>query len=200
MPLPHGFGAYRRREARVLEGFLKGSGGSVTSLTKGSAPESVPSSVPKSTPCTVTSNESKPDVLPTTDLRSNLAPPSNSDSTKTRFPPWSSPWYAQRLRDQTSPRAVALLRTLAHSHWQAEATEEVLIELNKLSLEDAAGAIQELRGPKCFIHGLGNSLTLNADLMTLDDQRHFVLKALVDSGCTGSSIDAGFVKGKGLNA
>ncbi|KAI9462688.1 hypothetical protein HD554DRAFT_2027459, partial [Boletus coccyginus] len=41
---------------------------------------------------------------------------------------------------------------------------------------------------------------LNTDLVTLDDQQHFSLKALVDSGCTGFSIDFGFVKVKGLNA
>ncbi|KIJ10923.1 hypothetical protein PAXINDRAFT_39120, partial [Paxillus involutus ATCC 200175] len=114
--------------------------------------------------------------------------------------PWSSPWYAQRLRDQPPSRAIALLRTLVHAHRQPEATEEVLLELNQLSLEDAAGAIQELRGPKRFIRGSGSSLTIGIDLVTLDDQRQFSLKALVDSGCTGSSIDSGFVKAKGLNA
>jgi len=38
------------------------------------------------------------------------------------------------------------------------------------------------------------------ELATLDDQRQFFLWGLVDSGCTGSSIDSGFVKAKGLNA
>jgi transposase InsO family protein len=87
-----------------------------------------------------------------------------------------------------------------HARRQPEATEEVLLELNQLSLEDAAGAIQELRSPKRFIRGNGNSLTVGVDLTALDDQRQFSLKALVDSGCTGSSIDSGFVRAKGLNA
>jgi len=38
------------------------------------------------------------------------------------------------------------------------------------------------------------------ELTTLDDQRQFFLRGLVDSGCTGSSIDSGFVNAKGLNA
>ncbi|KAF8833423.1 hypothetical protein BDN67DRAFT_869654, partial [Paxillus ammoniavirescens] len=108
-------------------------------------------------------------------------------------------WYAQRLRDQKPDRAIALLRTLTHSHHQLEATTDVLTQLNQLSLEDAANAIQELRGPKRFIRGVGNSLLLTAQLSTLDDQREFSLKALVDSGCTGSSIDTGFVQAKGIN-
>ncbi|KAF8126088.1 hypothetical protein EV363DRAFT_1108585, partial [Boletus edulis] len=113
--------------------------------------------------------------------------------------PWSSPWYTQRLRDQSNNQAIALLRTLAHSQRQAEATQEVLLQLNRLSFEDATKAVQELRGPRRFTRGSGNSLSLSAGLMTLDDQRQFTLCALVDSGCTGSSIDAGFVKAKGLN-
>lgn len=76
----------------------------------------------------------------------------------------------------------------------------MLQQLNQLSFEDTAKAIQELRGPKRFIRGIrGSSLTLQAELTTLDDQRQFSLQALVDSGCTGSSIDAGFVRAKGLN-
>ncbi|KIJ09774.1 hypothetical protein PAXINDRAFT_35052, partial [Paxillus involutus ATCC 200175] len=101
--------------------------------------------------------------------------------------------------DQKPVRAIALLRTLTHSQRQLEATEDVLIQLNKLSVEDAADAIYELRGPKHFIRGTGNSLNLTTQLSTLDDQREFSLRGLVDSGCTGSSIDAGFVQAKGLN-
>ncbi|KAF8545983.1 hypothetical protein OG21DRAFT_1400390, partial [Imleria badia] len=110
-------------------------------------------------------------------------------------------WYAQRLRDQSPSQALILLRILVHPRRQPEATEQVLQQLNHLSLMDATQAVQELQGPKRFIRGsrTGNSLTLQAELFTLDDQRTFSLQALVDSGCTGSSIDAGFVKAKGLN-
>ena len=145
--------------------------------------------------CTVSKNDSikiSPDLRPTK-VHSPKPPPP-------RATPWTSPWYACRLRDQKPFQAIALLRTLTHSQRHLEATEEVLQELNRLSLEDATNAIQELRGPKRFIHGTtGNSLTLRAELTTLDDQCQFSLHALVDSGCTGSLIDAGFVEAKGLN-
>ena len=67
-------------------------------------------------------------------------------------------------------------------------------------MEEATEAIRELQGPRHFIRGSGSSLTVGMELTTLDDQRQFSLRGLVDSGCTGSSIDSGFVKAKGLNA
>ena len=94
---------------------------------------------------------------------------------------------------------MTLLRVLVHPRRHPEATPEVLEELNRLTVEEATDAIQELRGPKRFICGSGSSLTVPAQLSTLDDQRQFSLRALVDSGCTGSSIDAGYVQAKGLN-
>jgi hypothetical protein len=37
------------------------------------------------------------------------------------------------------------------------------------------------------------------ELIILDDERQFSIQALVNSTCMGLSIDAGFVKAKGLN-
>src|ERR1700710_2097429 len=59
--------------------------------------------------------------------------------------PWSTLWYAHRLRDQPPENAANLLRTLVHHKRQMETTPEVLRELNALSLEDASDAIAELR-------------------------------------------------------
>lgn len=75
----------------------------------------------------------------------------------------------------------------------------MLQQLNNLTIEGATEAITELQGPKCYIRGSGNSLLVTTAITTLDDQRTFSMKALIDSGCTGSSIDAGFVKAKGMN-
>ena len=112
---------------------------------------------------------------------------------------WTSPWYACRLRDQKPFQAMTLLWVLVHPHRHPEATPEVLEELNRLTVEEATNAIQELRGPKHFICGSGSSLTVPTQLSTLDDQRQFSLRALVDSGCTGSSINIRLVEAKGLN-
>ena len=93
-----------------------------------------------------------------------------------------------------------MLCILVHTQRQPEATPEVLLQLNQLTVEEATEAIRELQGPRHFIRGSGSSLTVEMELTTLDDQRQFSLRGLVDSGCTGSSIDSGFVKAKGLNA
>ena len=75
---------------------------------------------------------------------------------------WTSPWYAQQLRDQKPSQAMILLRVLVHPRHHPEATPEVLDELNHLTTEEAADAIQELCGPRHFIHGSGSSLTILA--------------------------------------
>lgn len=91
-----------------------------------------------------------------------------------------------------------LLRMLAHPKHHLKTTPEVLREINALSLEEASEAINELSGPKHYIQGSGNLLTL-LQHWTLDNHRSFSIKALIDSGCTGSSIDAGFIAAKGIN-
>ena len=125
--------------------------------------------------------------------------PPNSSSNK-RATPWTPLWYAQHLRDQSPVQAVILLHLLVHTQHQPEATPEVLSQLNQLTVEEASDAIREMQGPRRFVQGSGNSFTVGMELTTLNDQRQFFLQGLVDSGCTGSSIDSGFVKAKGLNA
>jgi len=89
---------------------------------------------------------------------------------------------------------MTLLQILIHPRCCPEATSDVLEELNHVTIEEVTDAIQELRGPRRFICSSGrSSLTVPAQLSTLDDQCQFSLHALIDSGCTGSSIDARFV-------
>jgi transposase InsO family protein len=127
--------------------------------------------------------------------------PREAENPAARPEPWSASWFAHRFRDQPYERAIGLLRTAVHSKRHLEATREVLEQLNALSLDEATEAISELRGPKRYIRGSqgGNSLLMSAALTTIDDRRTFGTRALIDSGCTGSTIDAGFVAAKGIN-
>ena len=127
-------------------------------------------------------------------------PSSPASSPQKRAIPWTLPWYAQCLWDQSPTQAIILFHILVHTQHQPEATPEVLSQLNQWTVEEAPDAIRELQGPWHFIRGSGSSLTVRMELTTLDDQHQFSLWGLVDSGCTGSSIDSGFVKAKGLNA
>ncbi|KAG1774228.1 hypothetical protein EV702DRAFT_975035, partial [Suillus placidus] len=112
---------------------------------------------------------------------------------------WLPIWYAQRLRDQSPIQAIALLCIAVHPKRHLETTDAVLQQLNQLPIEEAAMAIQELHGPKRYICGTGRSLFLPASLTTIDDRRCIATRALLDSGCTGSSVDAGFIRAHGLN-
>ena len=131
-------------------------------------------------------NESESVLLTTTPSNANPVksatnpnkahtPNTPSKPTTDRPCAWTSPWYAQRLRDQKPSQAMTLLRVLVHPHRYPEATPEVLDELNHLTTEEATDAIQELRGPKHFVCGSGSSLTVPAQLSALDDQRQFSL-------------------------
>ncbi|KAG1843641.1 hypothetical protein C8R48DRAFT_546082, partial [Suillus tomentosus] len=101
--------------------------------------------------------------------------------------------------DQSPTQAIVLLRIAVHPKHHLEATDAVLQQLNQLTIEEAATAVQELHGPKRYIRGTGQSLFLPASLTTINDCRCITTRALLDSGCTGSSIDAGFVRAHGLN-
>ena len=85
------------------------------------------------------------------------------------------------------------------SQQDIEATHETLQELNKLADGDVVKALNELKQPKKYIRGMnGNQMNVDLVATTIDDKRKFPIKALLDSGCSGSCIDKGFVKAKGV--
>ena len=72
-------------------------------------------------------------------------------------------------------------------------------EVSKLANEDALEALHELASPKKFVLGhKGNQMDVTVTVTTLDTQRAITTQALVDCGCTGSSINMGFVNRHGL--
>lgn len=113
--------------------------------------------------------------------------------------PGSGLWVLRRLQEGTE-RSVSVLRCWVHRKRLQEATHETAKEIASLAEEDALAALEELAGPKKFIRGgRGNQMDIPLIVTTLDDQRPFSIKALLDSGCTGSSIDAAFVQQHQIN-
>lgn len=95
---------------------------------------------------------------------------------------------------------MSVLRCWVHRKRLQEATRETAKKIASLAEEDALAALEELAGPKKFIRGgRGNQMDIPLVVTTLDDQRPFPIKALLDSGCTGSSIDAAFVQQHQIN-
>ncbi|KAI8994100.1 hypothetical protein BD414DRAFT_400161, partial [Trametes punicea] len=108
--------------------------------------------------------------------------------------PWTAEWVVQRLREN-DVRAIATLRNWVHKKRQQEATYETLQQIRELPDADAILVLQELARPKQFIRGgRGDQMDIPLTLTTLDDGRSFSICALLDSGCTGSSIDIDFVR------
>ncbi|EGO01047.1 hypothetical protein SERLA73DRAFT_50646, partial [Serpula lacrymans var. lacrymans S7.3] len=59
-------------------------------------------------------------------------------------------------------------------------------------------AIIEMASPKKYIRGTqGNQMNVMCKLTTLDTLKSETIKALLDSGCTGSCINLQFVKDQG---
>ncbi|KAI0349087.1 hypothetical protein OH77DRAFT_1415564, partial [Trametes cingulata] len=108
--------------------------------------------------------------------------------------PWTAEWVIKRLRED-DVRAIVILRNWVHKKRQQEATHETLQQIRELSDDDAIMVLRELARPKQFIRGgRGNQMDIPLTLTTLDDRRSFPIRALLDSGCTGSSIDINFVR------
>ena len=75
-------------------------------------------------------------------------------------PPGSSRWIAYRLRETSVENAKGLLRIWTHPKRIQEADEETIQTLNRLTVEDAEEAIQEMKGPKRYIRGSKGQQTM----------------------------------------
>jgi len=109
--------------------------------------------------------------------------------------PETEMWVAQRLVEAKEEQQIGILSTWVHNQRQAEVTQETIEEINNLSDQDAVEALNELRMPRRYIRKQGQSqMNISVLLQALSDGNAFRLKALLDSGCTGSCIDKEFVK------
>ena len=112
-----------------------------------------------------------------------------------RFTPHSTRWVAQQIYERDVPAAIGILSTWTHHRRRVEVTEAAIAQLNTLSDYDSILAIQEMRSPRRYIQGgKGNQLTMDILLSTTNNDRIIETDALLDCGCTGSTIHTEFVK------
>ena len=89
---------------------------------------------------------------------------------------------------------IGILNNWVHPTWMKEATEETVMLLNNLMDKDILQALRELKQPRCHIRRMsGQQLDIEVKVQMLDDVRTFPLKALLDSGSTGSCIGRKFM-------
>ena len=108
-------------------------------------------------------------------------------------------WTARQLWTSKPEVAIGILDIWANSRRRHEVSVETIAELNSLDDEQVVEALNELQGRKRYIRGSGNQMDIAVVIKTLDNQMRFKLSALLDSGCTGSCINASFVKHNKIN-
>ena len=103
-------------------------------------------------------------------------------------------WVAQRLHKESTERAIGILNHWVHLTRMKEVTKETVALLNDLTDKDILRALQDLKQLRHHIRRMsGRQLDIKVKVQTLDDTRTFPLKALLDSGSTGSCIGRKFV-------
>ena len=108
-------------------------------------------------------------------------------------------WVVQRLAEEKPERTIGILSLWVNPTWQAEVTEEKINKINQLSNQNAVEALEELQCRKQYIQRTGGQqMDVPIQLQTVDDRWTFAIKALLDSGCTGSAINKKFVEKHGI--
>lgn len=94
---------------------------------------------------------------------------------------------------------LANLTTYTKKGKQKELTEEVIQELKEMTEEDAVWYISLLHSePKRIIATGKHQMDLKESIQRTDTGKQIAIKALLDSGCTGSCIDETFVDKHGI--
>ena len=106
----------------------------------------------------------------------------------------------RRIQDQPPPIAVRNLKTFIRRDREKEITEETIKELNELEEGQALWYIQNLRTKPRQVRTMGkNQMYVSGVVKTVDTLESFPMKALIDSGCTGSCINEEFIKKHRIN-
>lgn len=111
-----------------------------------------------------------------------------------RETPWTAKWILQWIKYDLDA-AIHVLEQWVHRKRLVEASKESAEKLATCDPEEAIRVLDEFREPPKFIRGRkGSQMDVPMVLTTLDTNDSFVIKALLDTGCTGSSIDESFVR------
>ena len=112
---------------------------------------------------------------------------------------WTPEWVFRRIKEQTTSQALADLTTYTKKGNQKELTGEVVQELRRMAKEDTIWYINLLHSePKRVIATGKHQMDLKGSIQRTDTGEQISIKALLNSGCTGSCIDEAFVDKNGI--
>ena len=147
----------------------------------------------------MTSERAKTEKKPQKEPKKTESPQETRHNWQTRVTGMKTPrdteyWVAQRLHEEPTERVIGILNNWVHLTWTKEVTEETVTLLNNLTDKDVLRALRELKKPRRHIRKMsGHQLDIEVKVQMLDDARMFPLKALLDSGSTGSCISREFM-------
>ena len=104
------------------------------------------------------------------------------------------------MQDQEMAIAIRDLKTYARKDQEMEIGEQTIKDINSLPEQDALWYIQNLRDKPWQVRATRkNQMDVSGIVITMDTFDRHLMKALIDSGCTGSCINKEFVEKHGLN-
>ena len=104
------------------------------------------------------------------------------------------------MQDQNTMIAIRDLKTYARKDREIEIGEQTIKDINSLPEQDALWYIRNLRNKPRQVRATGrNQMDVSGVVITMDTLSRHSIKALIDSGCTGSCINEDFVKKHNLN-
>ena len=104
------------------------------------------------------------------------------------------------MQDQDLIVAIRDLKMYARKDREIEIEEQTITDINSLLEQDALWYIQNLRNKPRQVRATGkNQMDVSGVVITMDTLDCHPIKALIDSGCTGSCINENFVRKHNLN-
>ena len=111
---------------------------------------------------------------------------------------WTSEWIVRWMQDQSTMIAIRDLKTYARKDREIKIGEQMVKDINSLLEQDALWYIWNLRDKLRQVRATGkNQMDVSGVVITMDTLSRHSIKALIDSGCTGSCINEEFVKKHG---
>ena len=101
----------------------------------------------------------------------------------------------RRIHDQDEKIAIRDLKTYARKDRRIEIEGQTIKDINSLPERDALWYIRNLRDKPRQVRTTGqNQMDVSGVVITMDTLDRHSMKALIDSGCTGSCINEDFVR------
>ena len=144
----------------------------------------------------------KVQISGTTEIEAAVRPPivpkqkRNTRCWRNHVDPWSIPWIKKVCEERDRDHALKTLKSFVHDTRTAEVTPELIQCVKDSTNAETHLILRELQQKPRYIRKNThnhNTLDLSVELLT-DDGKVLSTKALIDSGCTGSSIDESFVQ------